>query len=59
MEERLRKQGQSQEEYCKGCILRNVCNVILKDDESCEDMAQRDESFKFEYFVGGQFTKGR
>ena len=33
----MRKQGQSQEEYCKGCVLNIACNVILEDDESCED----------------------
>ena len=35
--ENMRKQGQSQEEYCKGCVLNIACNVILEDDESCED----------------------
>ena len=39
----MRKQGQSQEEYCKGCILNIACNVILEDDESCGDMATEDE----------------
>jgi len=39
----MRKQGQSQEEYCKGCVLNIACNVILEDDESCGDMATEDE----------------
>ena len=29
--------GPSQDEYCRGCILRPGCNVVLKDGESCGD----------------------
>jgi len=32
-----RTMGLSQEEYCRGCILRPGCNVVLKDGESCGD----------------------
>lgn len=55
MNERVIKD--SQDEYCRGCILKNVCNVILKDGEVCGDRVEQDKSFKFEYFVGEQFTK--
>jgi hypothetical protein len=29
--------GESQDKYCRGCILNIACNVILKDGESCGD----------------------
>jgi hypothetical protein len=35
MSETKKRNGESQEDYCRGCVL--VCNVILGDDESCED----------------------
>ena len=38
---------QSQAEYCRGCILRPGCNVILKDGEKCEDREDKmDEKLK-------------
>jgi hypothetical protein len=32
--------GESQDKYCRGCILVPGCNVILKDGESCGDRAE-------------------
>ena len=32
-----RRVEESQDEYCRGCILRPGCNVVLKEGESCGD----------------------
>ena len=37
-----RKVETSQEDYCRGCILRPGCNVVLKEGESCGDKASDD-----------------
>ena len=29
-----------QDEYCRGCILRPGCNVVLKEGESCRDKVE-------------------
>jgi hypothetical protein len=36
-DENRRLRGESQEDYCSGCAIRDLCNVILRDDEDCED----------------------
>ncbi len=35
MNRQFNSEKESQEEYCKGC--NQICNVILKDGETCED----------------------